>query len=186
MTNVPIVLPEGFTPGISTLFQEAINRIDRYQARGFDTAAGGSYTPTQDIQVSGANGGGFGTVQVHEQLHFKGDDFARLTLTAGTLPNLNNQDIGIASGAQLLRFVAPGGVYSHDMDNTGAVLGDFLMLQRVANPNTITIHKDGSSYAGPFIVQFPSNQFCSAMLYFDGTDWRLGMYSANCVVGVDA
>jgi hypothetical protein len=175
------------TRSISVLPARILNELDIFQSQAVDGAAGGSYTPTADINIYNECGGYLSAAHVHEQMHFKGAGSPRTRWNYGTLPNADNQDIGISSGGQLLRFEAPGGNHDHDMDATGAVAGDWLVLQRANNANTITIRRDGSGYAGPNnIVQFAAAAFGTAYLYFDGTNWRLGLYHGGATAGADA
>lgn len=184
-----LVKPEGFIRGVSTLTAAEADALDQGQANGIDGSAGGSYSPTADINISDAAGGGLGNVVVRGLLQFKAGTNPREAVKPGSLPVTDNQDIGIASGGQILRFEDHTGqpAKHHDMDNTGAVAGDWVRIIRTnTGANSIFIHKDGSGYAGNTIVEMTAGGLRTCMLYYDGSVWRLGMYSNGCTPGVDA
>lgn len=177
-----------FNADVSTITEAQINAIQDDAAAAIDGTAGGSYTPTGDIDITDGAGGAFGDIDVHGQIHLN-TVASRLTFKFGTLPTTDNQSIGIASGGQILLMDDSNltGTRDHDMDNTGALLGDFVIIgQTNGMVDVVTIRRPGSGWAGAAIVTFTTVLHGFAMLYFDGTNWRLGPYSANVTAGADA
>ncbi len=177
----------GWTDRINVVTAAELEVIDQNQSDAIDAAAGGTYTPAGDINITDGAGGALGDIDVHGQLDFKSGTNPRATLLQDSLPNTNNQDIGISSGGQILLFTAAGAGRDHDMDNTGATAGDLMVIiSTAAQVGNVVIHKDGSGYAGAAIVTFAAAAHCAALLYYDGADWRLGPFTPNATPGADA
>jgi len=159
-----------------------LNHLQNNISKGIDGVGGGRYNPAADLSITS-----FGDLDVHGQmLMFLGvaGGGPRVSPLYGTIADVNNSDFGIATGGQILRFANTGGVRDHDMDNTGAQEGDWIIFYLNLGGGALFIHKDGSGYAGAHIVRMVTQT--SALLFFDGTDWRLGHYSTGATAGADA
>jgi len=182
MSN-PLIKPGGWPADVATITAAEGQQLDEAQAASLDGATGGNYEPTADINVTDGAGGAFGNIDVHGQLHFKGDGDPRSTYkVSDDITATNNQLIGI-SGGQIRKFADTSGVpaLSHDMVNTGATKGDWIKLIKpnYGGVSNLTIYKSGSGFTGAanvIVVLLPGTH-ATAKLYFDGTDWKLGPYA---------
>lgn len=152
-----------------------LNTIALQQPDALDGAAGGSYTPSSAITVNGS-----GMVIGGSGLSLNGV----LDLSVGSdISDTNNQTIDPADGT-IQRFADTTGARDHDLVSAGNSGRLLLVMAAVRDsPEDITIRRSG--YAGNYIVQLPYSAWCWAILYDDGTNWRLGAHE-GCTVGTDA
>jgi len=181
----PLIKPGGWPADVATLTGSEAQQLDEAQAASLDGSGGGSYEPTADINVTDGAGGAFGDIDVHGQIHFKGDDDPRSTYKVSSdITVTNNQDFGI-SGGQYRRFVDHSGepAKDHRMSNTGAIAGDWIEFIRPAGgTSAINLRVDGVDYAQPIIASLPGVH-STATIYFTGTDWALAMYGGGTSAG---
>lgn len=182
--------PGGWTDGTDGPTPKQLHHMQVNVSRALDGEGGGSYTPIGPINISdnAGAGGALGNVDVHGLMLFS--SVARVALKPGSLPNTDNQTLGIASGGQILRFVPSAAVRQHQMDNAGATPGDWIIfISTAGSGNTLSLYKAGAApgyAAGDLIVQCAAGAHVCALLYFDGTDWRLGEHSPAALAGASA
>lgn len=180
----PLIKPGGWPADVATLTGSEAQQLDEAQAASLDGSSGGSYEPTADINITDGAGGAFGDIDVHGQMHYKGDNDPRSTYKVSPdISTTDNQDLSI-SGGQFRRFEIPiAGARNHRMINAGAVAGDWIEFIRPSDSGgTVNLRIDGPDYAQPIIASLPGVH-STATLYFTGSDWALAMYGGGTSAG---
>ncbi len=170
----------GWIAGTDKLKPKQLSHMSRNLSLALDGAAGGSYFPTGDINITDGAGGSFGAIDVLGKLWFHNGTDPRMTLLTGTVPDVINQTLGITSGGQILRCVATTvAIHQHELTNTGAAAGDWIVfISPVGSAFNTELYVDGAGpgYAGAdLIVTMAAGGHSYAWCYHDGTDWRLSL-----------
>jgi hypothetical protein len=174
----------------------AVDHVNHWRnnlAKALDGTAGGSYYPVGPISVTDGSGGAFNDIDVHGEVS-SGRAAAsawRTIWQTGTLTNATRQTLGVTSGGQILRFQAAAGAVEHELTNTGAEAGDWIMFVHTsASVGNCDLHQDGAAGGGwlpaTVIVTLAGGAHAAAIIQHDGLDWRLADYSLNCTPGLAA
>jgi hypothetical protein len=174
----------GTLDDVSTITAAQATSLDGNIVNAIDMVGGGTLALTNDINITDGSGGAFGDIDVHGYVQFKisAGSAPRTTWNTGTIPVTNSQNIGITYGQVLFFADHTGqGQKDHDMDNTGAAEGDWITFIRDnTGINAIVLWDDGHTGA---IVTLAALAHRACTLFFDGTAWRLGTFSAGCTPG---
>lgn len=146
-----------------------------------DGNGGGSYSPTGAINISDASGGGLGNVDVMGAFEITTSGFLHLR-HGPTIADSDNQTLTPAVGI-MQEFAVPAGTRNHDIVAAGNDGRCFIVRRPATGAFGIIIHRSG--FAGAAIVTLPLSTWAAALLYDDGTNWRLGL-QGSCTLGADA
>lgn len=182
--------PGGYTDKITGPTAKQLNHIQLNLADALKGNRGGSYSPIGAINIDDSSGGGLGGCVLRGRLRMRGTGSPRIAWKIGTLPNTNNQTLGIYSGGQILRFAPAAAIRQHQMDNTGASWGDWILfISDAGSGNTLGIYKAGAApgyAAGDLIVQCAAGAHVCVKLFYDGINWRLAGHSPSATAGAAA
>lgn len=159
--------------------------------RALDGNLGGTYTPTAPIDLAGDFG--FGDVSVSGTLQFRAGAIlnlnmgAQLGLSVGAISDTDNQTLTPTAGIIQRLAVGPGDL-AHQMVAPGNQGHVVILTRDGSGAGAIEINRNGSFAGGAnLIVTFGANNWGGALLYDDGTNWRLGLYGgADITPGASA
>lgn len=176
--------PAAHVAGTDVYAPPELNAWDLNIARAVDGAAGGRCSPSAPIIIGGAGliltaATKLGATSAPDSLRTTGYP-VRLSY-GGELPDADNLTLDPAAGI-IRRFRDPTALRNHDLVAAGNV-GSLLWLSTyVTNVWQIIVHRTG--FVGAYVVMLQAG-YSSALLYDDGTNWRL-LYGLNVAPGVDA
>lgn len=172
--------PGGHSDGSDAITARQLNAWDVNLSRAIDGAEGGDYATNGPINIDDGSGGALNNLSIIGLLRFKLGAFLQL-LVGTAIADSADLTLDPADG-QYREFTAPTANRNHDMVAAGHT-GKLLRLTRAdAAGFGITIRRSG--FAGSYIVLL-SNPQSYALLYDDGTNWRL-LSHANATPGAHA
>jgi len=172
---------------VTSVTSTEMNALDANQALAIDGAGGGTYTPSSNLEITDGSGGSIGDLKVTARLRFQSGTNPRMTFKRGTtIADTDSQTLSVASG-QFIDITDATGLRQHFLSNTLAQAGDFITLRHSSGGGSnVEFYKDGGTVgvAADRIVTLVGGSHCTATVYHDGTDWRLGLYSPNVLTGL--
>jgi len=173
---------EGFIPGtgaIAVMMNKVLNVLGQWTG----WLNSGSSAGVADAHIIESDS--VGKVRM-QWLQFIAGKLLDLSVGSQIANTSDNLTLDPADG-QIREFEATSSAArDHEMRNAGAAGRFILFTNPGGNSHAITIRRSG--FSGSYIVELPAtptDDFYAALLYDDGSNWRLGI-GMNCSPGTDA
>jgi len=165
------------TASTTTIPASLLNALRVWFPDMLDGAAGGSWTPTSAITIGGSG------LTIASTAGLTVSATGMLTLVpGGDITDSNNQTLGPANG-MIQRFTNPIGARVHDMVAAGNNGRMVFLVRNATGAFNIDINRSG--FGATYIVRLPASTWSAALLFDDGTNWRL-LLGAGATAGAHA